>query len=145
LTVSSESDCGKDKRCEWKGAACEIEKCQLYTTGATCSADTKCSWNGYNCGLDKTIKCAGRRILNTPPPQRALAEVSSIKKIMFGQVECTVNEASLSATQIECTLKDEPVCGKWNPELYSQMGLIPVKADVVKTQIDCTITAIAPQ
>jgi hypothetical protein len=67
-------------------------------TGDKCSADTTCSWNGYNCGLDKTIKCPGRRILESPPPQRALSEISSIKKIMFGQVECTVNEATLSAT-----------------------------------------------
>jgi len=52
---------------------------------------------------------------------------------MFGQVECNVDESTLSSTKIECILKDEPVCGSWNPEVYSALGLIPVKSDVVKT------------
>lgn len=29
-------------------------------------------------------------------------------------------------------MKDEPVCGNWNPEVYSLLGLIPVKSDVTK-------------
>jgi len=41
-------------------------------------------------------------------------------------------------------LKDEPVCGTWYPEIYSKLGLIPVKSDVTKVQVDCTVSSIFP-
>lgn len=51
---------------------------------------------------------------------------------MFGQAECIVDESTLSPTNIECTMKDEPVCGNWDPEDYSMLGLIPLATGVPK-------------
>ena len=42
-------------------------------------------------------------------------------------------------------MKDEPVCGTWNPEVYSMLGLLPIKTDVTKIQVDCTISDVAPK
>ena len=146
LLTKDESICKANSACQYDATTttCSVEKCQLFTSGTECNADATCSWNGYNCGLDKTIKCPGRRILDATPPRRALSQVSTLKKIIFGQVECVIDEATLTSEKIECTLVDEPVCGSWDPEVFSALGLIPVKAGTAKTQVDCTITSVAP-
>lgn len=41
-------------------------------------------------------------------------------------------------------MKDEPVCGDWHPEIYSNKGLIPVDSSVPKLTVDCTVTSIFP-
>jgi hypothetical protein len=41
-------------------------------------------------------------------------------------------------------LADEPTCGEWIPELYSDKGLIPTDPSTPKIKVDCTVTAITP-
>lgn len=50
----------------------------------------------------------------------------------------------MTATQIECTMKDEPVCGTWYPQIFSKLGLIPVKSDVEKITVNCNLNSISP-
>jgi hypothetical protein len=44
-------------------------------------------------------------------------------------MDCEYDAAASSATKIECTLKDAPVCGTWKPELISNLGIIPNEAN----------------
>ena len=41
-------------------------------------------------------------------------------------------------------MKDEPVCGTWDPEVYSKLGLIPVNLGFSKVQVDCTVALVTP-
>ena len=67
-----------------------------------------------------------------------------MKKIRFANTDCIYDAAASSATKIECTLNDAPVCGSWIPEVYSVHGYIPVDASIVKLEVECTVTAITP-
>ena len=79
-------------------------------------------------------------------PRRHLAEpeLTIINKIVFGNIECVIDQTTLSSTNIECTLTDEPVCGSWYPEVYTKLGLIPVKQGFAKKDINCVIDSITP-
>ena len=111
--------------------------------------DKKCSWNGFNCGPDKTIKCQRRRVLKeSPPPQRALSvtEPATIEKVMLGHQECIVDEDTISETFIQCSFDSnvEIETGSWEPEVVSNLGIIPVTSGLDKYTVKYTLTSLAP-
>lgn len=51
--------------------------------------------------------------------------------INFAKQQCIVDEATMSATQLECTMfYGEPTCGDFKPILISTMGIIPVASNL---------------
>jgi hypothetical protein len=70
--------------------------------------------------------------------------VSTIARIRFANTDCIYDPSASTATKIECTLNDAPVCGSWTPIIYSEYGYIPVEANLTKIEVECTITAIHP-
>jgi hypothetical protein len=71
-------------------------------------------------------------------------DVSPIKEIKFAKSRCAVDPATLSATNIDCTLVREPTCGTFIPVVTSDMGIIPGDAGLVGTEVACTATSATP-
>jgi len=72
------------------------------------------------------------------------SDVTNITSVEFAQSLCTIDTTTLSSTNLECTLVQNPVCGTHKPILLSSLGLIPNLAAVAGLQIDCTITSVTP-
>lgn len=70
--------------------------------------------------------------------------IGNISKVEFALSECTVNESTLSATTLECTLSKEPTCGDHLPILTSVLGVVPNAAGLTAKTILCTITGVNP-
>jgi hypothetical protein len=70
--------------------------------------------------------------------------IANISKVEFALAECNVDEATLTATNVECTLDKEPTCGDHLPILTSLLGVIPNAAALVAQTISCTVNAVAP-
>jgi hypothetical protein len=51
--------------------------------------------------------------------------IYNISSIEFALAYCTVDESTLSDTNVECTLNKEPTCGDHKPILTSYLGVIP--------------------
>jgi hypothetical protein len=51
--------------------------------------------------------------------------ISNISSVEFAFAYCTIDESTLSDTNVECTLNKEPTCGDHKPILTSYLGLIP--------------------
>jgi len=72
------------------------------------------------------------------------AVISNITSVEYALSYCTVDESTLSDTNIECTLNQDPTCGEWTPILTSQLGVIP-NADALATQsVLCSISGSEP-
>ena len=51
--------------------------------------------------------------------------IENITSVQYALSYCTVDPSSVSATNIECTLNQDPTCGDWTPILTSKLGVIP--------------------
>jgi hypothetical protein len=69
---------------------------------------------------------------------------TEIRKVMFALSECIPDSATMTATNLECTLSKEPTCGSFAPSLISVLGVIPNAASVVPLTIGCTVTSVSP-
>jgi len=72
------------------------------------------------------------------------SDITNITSVEFAQSLCTVDTSTLSATNLECTLDQEPVCGSYTPILLSSLGIIPNLSDVPAITIQCTIASVTP-
>lgn len=54
--------------------------------------------------------------------------ITDIDKVEFALSRCSVDESTLSATNLECTLVQEPTCGNHLPILTSVLGVVPNSA-----------------
>ena len=70
--------------------------------------------------------------------------VSKIRHVIFSLSECEVNPATLSATNLECTLKKEPTCGSYVPTLTSVLGVVPNSASLTAQTVSCSISSALP-
>jgi hypothetical protein len=66
--------------------------------------------------------------------------ISNISSVEYALAYCTVDEATLTATNVECTLNQEPTCGDYKPILTSLLGIMQYDADVTDETILCTIS-----
>jgi hypothetical protein len=73
-----------------------------------------------------------------------LPVVGEIYHIQFAKSFCTIDESVHTATNIECTLDQEPVCGDHLPILTHNLGLVPLVDSIVPDTIVCTLTSITP-
>lgn len=71
--------------------------------------------------------------------------ISDISTIEFAKSLCTIDNATLSDTNVECTLDLAPTCGLWQPILISKNGTIPNNAAVKNDTIYCSLTGIKPE
>jgi hypothetical protein len=71
-------------------------------------------------------------------------DISPITEVKFAMAKCTVDPATLSATNIDCTLDKEPTCGTFIPKVLAEMGKIPTNAAVVGAEVACTVTSVTP-
>jgi hypothetical protein len=55
-----------------------------------------------------------------------------------------VDPATLTGTNIDCTLVKEPTCGDHIPVITTQLGQVPNEAGVKAVTVTCTITEIHP-
>ena len=70
--------------------------------------------------------------------------LENITSVEFALSYCTVDESTLSDTNIECTLNQDPTCGDWTPILTAALGVIP-NADAMATQtVSCSISGAEP-
>ena len=51
--------------------------------------------------------------------------IEDITSVEYALSYCTVDASTVSATNIECTLNQDPTCGDWTPILTSGLGVIP--------------------
>ena len=51
--------------------------------------------------------------------------IENITSVEFALSYCTVDASTISSTNIECTLNQDPTCGAWTPILTSWLGVIP--------------------
>lgn len=70
--------------------------------------------------------------------------ISNISKIEFALAECLVDQSTLSASKIDCTLQKEPTCGDYLPILTSALGVIPNNASLRPRTILCAVSQSAP-
>lgn len=71
----------------------------------------------------------------------ALTDISSVN---FAHTHCTIDKSTLSDTNIECVLDEDPTCGDHVPILTSLLGIIPVNDAVSGETITCTLTSLYP-
>lgn len=70
--------------------------------------------------------------------------LDDIRYVEFALSTCTVDEATLSNTTIECTLDKEPTCGDHTPLLTSIHGVVP-NSDLLAAQtILCSVSGVFP-
>jgi len=55
-----------------------------------------------------------------------------------------VDLATITGTNIDCTLVKEPTCGDHIPVITTQLGQVPNEAGVKAVTVTCTITSILP-
>lgn len=72
------------------------------------------------------------------------ALITDIAKVEFALSDCAVDELTLSATNLECTLVQEPTCGDFTPILRSNLGIIPNADTMAAETITCTVSTVAP-
>ena len=70
--------------------------------------------------------------------------VTDIDKVEFALSSCLIDESTLSATNLECTLVKEPTCGDHLPILTSNLGVIPNVDGMTAETINCEVTSVAP-
>jgi len=70
--------------------------------------------------------------------------MTNISKVEFAFAPCTVDESTLSSTNMECTLDIEPTCGDHYPIITSVLGIVPVNETVTKETITCSISGLLP-
>jgi hypothetical protein len=70
--------------------------------------------------------------------------ISNITNVEFALASCTVDESTLSDTNVECTLNKEPTCGDHTPVLTSLLGIVPNAAAVSDLTISCTVSGATP-
>jgi len=70
--------------------------------------------------------------------------VEDIRNVKFAKSTCVVDAATLTATNIECTLAREPTCGSYIPKVTAKLGKIPHVSTIVEEVVDCTITDALP-
>lgn len=70
---------------------------------------------------------------------------SNISSVDFAHTHCTIDDTTLSDTNLECTLDEDPTCGDHMPILTSVLGIIPVNDTLVTAEtITCTLTSLFP-
>ena len=70
--------------------------------------------------------------------------IANISSVEYAFSDCTVDESTLSATNIECTLVEEPTCGDYKPFVISLLGNIPHATDLADQTILCSVTTATP-
>jgi len=66
--------------------------------------------------------------------------IADIDKVEFALSRCQIDEGTLTATNLECTLVQEPTCGDHLPILTSKLGVIPNSGSLAAETITCTVT-----
>jgi hypothetical protein len=70
--------------------------------------------------------------------------IVDMQGVKFAQTECQIDESSMTATGMQCTLVDDPVCGaNLSPKIVANLGGIPTTG-VTGISIDCTLSAVTP-
>jgi hypothetical protein len=62
-------------------------------------------------------------------------QTTDIRSVTFAKTNCVVDQATLTATHLECTLDNEPICGDYKPQLVSNLGLVPNAASLVASTV----------
>lgn len=70
--------------------------------------------------------------------------IGDIDKVEFALSKCTIDESTISATNLECTLVQEPTCGDHLPILTSNLGVIPNFAGAAAQTINCEVSSVVP-
>ena len=71
-------------------------------------------------------------------------QITDIRSITFAMTNCLVDQATLTATNLECTLEHEPTCGDYMPVLVSSLGLITNAASLAVSTVQCSVASAAP-
>jgi len=69
--------------------------------------------------------------------------IANISSVEYAFTSCTVDESTLSDTNIECTLIKEPTCGDHKP-IVTSLGIVPYADDVTDETILCTVSGAQP-
>ena len=69
--------------------------------------------------------------------------IDEMQDVIFADTYCIIDESSMSATGMSCTLESDPVCGDHNPIVHATRGYIPTSS-LTAESIACTITAVTP-
>lgn len=72
------------------------------------------------------------------------ANKSLIRHVEFAHSLCTIDEASVSNSSLQCTMDHEPVCGDWTPQLVAIEGLVNTSSTVRPMTITCTVSSVVP-
>lgn len=72
------------------------------------------------------------------------ASMDGITSVEYALSYCTVDESSLTGTNIECTLNQDPTCGEWTPILTSDLGVIPNTESLETQTVLCSISGAEP-
>ena len=70
--------------------------------------------------------------------------IGDIREVVFAKSKCAIDESTLSATNLECTLVRQPTCGNYLPIFNAKLGKIPNAASLVEQVIACTISGSIP-
>lgn len=67
-----------------------------------------------------------------------------IRHVEFAHSFCTIDESTVSANGLTCTLDHEPVCGDWLPMLVANEGLVNSSSGLNPETITCTVSSVVP-
>lgn len=70
--------------------------------------------------------------------------IANISSIDFALSSCTVDEATITNTSVECTLTQDPTCGTFKPIYKSVFGIIPNTEEMAGQSIQCTVASATP-
>jgi len=70
--------------------------------------------------------------------------VDKVRHVKFSLATCVVDPATMSSTNIECTLQKEPTCGDFVPTLTSVLGVVPNSETLVPHTVSCSVNNAAP-
>lgn len=70
--------------------------------------------------------------------------ITNLTSVTFAHSTCSIDAATYSETNIDCTLDRAPVCGDFSPVVLTYLGIVPNDAAVVNETVTCTISAVTP-